>query len=169
VDLFRREMDSLFDRFFDGWPAPFEEDFGSRRLWDFDVREDDKEVVVRAEVPGFEENELNVEMDDNVLSIRAEKQQEGDGGRSYRSFYRSVALPPGIDAEKAQASYRNGVLELHFPRPEGRKGKRIPVQGQRADTGRQTPEKRSGNGSSQAGNKPEAAQSAPAAAPQGKK
>lgn len=136
LDLFRREMDSLFARFFGGgWPAPFEEDFGQMRGWGFDVDENDKEIVVRADVPGFEENELDVRLDNDVLTIKAEKEQKGDGQEEYRSFFRQVSLPSGIDAEKVQAGYRNGVLELHIPRPEGSRAKRIPVQGQQAGSG----------------------------------
>ncbi len=51
-------------------------------------------------------------------------------GRNTVNFFRTVTLPSGIDAEHAQASYHNGVLELHFPRTEQSKGRRIPVQGQ---------------------------------------
>jgi HSP20 family protein len=124
LDLFRREMDSLFNRFFGGgWLTPFEEDFRQVRGWGFDVEENDKEIVVRADVPGFEENELDVRLENDVLTIKAEKEQKGDKQREYRSFFRQVTLPPGIDAEKVRASYRNGVLELHIPRPEGSQAK----------------------------------------------
>jgi len=150
VDLFRREMDSLFNRFFGGWMAPFEEDLGLTRGWGFDVDEDDKEIVVRADVPGFEENDLDVRLDGNRLTIKAEKEQKGDDQRGYRSFFRQVTLPSGIDADKAQASYRNGVLELHIPRSEGSRPRRIAIQGQQARTGAQagtgTPSARGGNG-----------------------
>jgi len=135
LETFRREMDDLFDRFGGGWLAPSEE-YGPQRLWDFGVTEEDKEVIVRAELPGFEENELDVRLDGNVLTVRAEKQQ-GDGRQSYRSYYESVTLPPGIDADKAQASYRNGVLELHIPRAEGARPKRIPVQARQSALGQQ--------------------------------
>lgn len=131
LELFRREVSSLFDRFFQGgWLAPFGEGPASERYWDFDVQEGDTEIVVRAEMPGFEENELTVEVNNDVLTIRAEKQQKGEGEERYQSFHRSVTLPSGVDVEKAQATYRNGVLELHLPRPEGTGGKRIPIGGQ---------------------------------------
>jgi HSP20 family protein len=126
-------MDSLFSRFFGGgWLAPFEEEFGPMRGWGFDVDENDKEIVVRADMPGFEENELDVRLENEVLTIKAEKEQKGDRQREYRSFFRQVRLPAGIDTEKVQASYRNGVLELHIPRPEGSQAKRIPIQGGQA-------------------------------------
>jgi HSP20 family protein len=128
LEMFRRQFDALFDSFFGGALAPFEEEFG-RQGWGLDVQEKDKEVVVRAEVPGFDENELDVQLNNDELTIRAEKQQKEDGQERYSRYYRSLTLPPGVDAEKAQASYRNGVLELHFPRSEQARGRRIPIQG----------------------------------------
>jgi HSP20 family protein len=134
LSSFRREMDSLFDRFFGSWPTAFGEE-GLQNFWDFGVTENDKEVVVRAEVPGFEENELDVQLNNDTLTIKAEKQQKGDGHQSYRRFYRSVTLPAGVQADKAQATYRNGVLKLRLPRSEQAKGRRIPIQGLRAAPG----------------------------------
>ena len=123
-----REMDNLLERLFGGRMFPFDRDFSSMRVWDFDVREDDKEVVVRAEVPGFEESEIDVQLDEDVLSIRAEKEQKGERELEYRSFFRSVTLPRGIDVQHASATYRNGVLELRLPRSEESKPRRIAVQ-----------------------------------------
>ncbi len=128
LELFRREMDNLFNR----WMAPFGQDFGPEHFWDFDVQEKDQEILVRAEMPGFEEKDLNVELNGDVLTIKAERQEEHDGERSFRRFSRSVTLPAGVDAAKVQAAYRNGVLEMHIPRPEGANPKRITVRGQGA-------------------------------------
>jgi HSP20 family protein len=122
------ELDTLFQRFFGGWMSPSEEDFGTMHVWDFDVTEGDKEIVVRAELPGFNEKELDVQLNDNLLTIKAERKEESDKERSYRSFRRTVTLPPGIDPGKVQATYRNGVLELRIPTPEGSKARRIPVK-----------------------------------------
>jgi len=115
-------MDSLFDRFFQGWPALTEHESMA-----IDVERKDNEVVVRADVPGFEENELNVEIQNDQLTIQAEKEQKGDGQRGYRRFFRSMTLPQGVSAEKAEAHYRNGVLELHLPMTEQAKGRRVPI------------------------------------------
>jgi HSP20 family protein len=131
LEQFHQAFESLFDRFFGNFPMLSGQDFGPTRLWDFGVTENDKEVTVRAEMPGFEENEIDVQLNNDMLTIRAEKEQKGGSREEYRSFYRTVTLPSGVDAEKAQATYHNGVLELHFPRPEGAQAKRIQVQGQR--------------------------------------
>jgi HSP20 family protein len=128
----RQDFDAVFGPLLGGW---FDRDLETMRVWDFDVKEDDKEITVRAEMPGFEENEVDVQINDNVLTIRAQKEQKGDGREEYRSFFRSVVLPTGIDADKAQATYRNGVLELHIPRAEGAGPKRIKLQGQQGASG----------------------------------
>jgi HSP20 family protein len=124
-----RDFATLFDRLWSGWLGPLDEDVGSMRLWDFDVNETDREIIVRAELPGFESNEIDVQLADGVLTIKAEKQQKGDGEEEYRSFVRTITLPSGINAEQAQATYRNGVLELHIPRAEGAQPKKIQIQG----------------------------------------
>jgi HSP20 family protein len=118
LELFRREFDFLCDRSFGGFPAPFETGFSQLRRWDFGVEDRGHEVVVRAELPGFEEEDLEVQLHDNLLTIRAEKQQEDDQERRSSSFRRTVTLPPGTDPDKVTATYRNGVLELHVPKVE---------------------------------------------------
>ena len=135
LDQFRREFDSLFDRFFGGFPAPSESEFGPMRWWDFGVEDQGNEVVVRAELPGFEEKDLDVQLHDNLLTIRAEKEQEDGQERHSRSFRRTVTLPSGTDPDKVTATYRNGVLEMHVPKTEQAKGRRIPIQGQQALSG----------------------------------
>jgi HSP20 family protein len=128
LDDFRDELDTMFQRFFGGWMAPFEDDTGHMRVWDFDVTENDKEITVRAEIPGFEDKDLDVQLIDNLLTIKAEKKEETNESKSYRSFRRTVTLSPGIDPNKVQATYKNGVLELHIPRPEGAKTKKISIK-----------------------------------------
>jgi HSP20 family protein len=61
-----------------GWLAPFEQNFGAMRMWDFDVKDNDQEIVVRAELPGFEANELDVQLNNDVLTIKAEKEQKDE-------------------------------------------------------------------------------------------
>lgn len=136
VEQFRRDFDALFDRLWGGSLASYGEDWGSQRVWDFDVQDRDKEVVVRAELPGFDEKELDIQVSDNVLTIKAEKEQKGDGQQRWSRFQRSFTLPTGADPDKIEANYRNGVLEMHIPRAEGAGPKRIRVQGQQGAIGR---------------------------------
>jgi HSP20 family protein len=131
------QVDALWDRFFSGWPMSAEQEFGER-FWDLDMEEGDNEIIVRAEVPGFDPSDLDVQVNNDVLTIKAEKKQdtkEGEGAerqrqRRYAMYRRTVTLPPGTNADKAEANYRSGVLELHIPRSKEAQGKRIPIQGQ---------------------------------------
>jgi HSP20 family protein len=131
----RDEFDSLFDRFLSRWAEPFG-DLIPSRFGGLDVEDGDQEMVVRAEVPGFEPGEVDVQVSGNVLTVKAEKQEEkrskdGDGRyeeRRYRTFHQSVTLPPGTEPDKIDARYKNGLLEVHVPKSEQAKGKRIPVK-----------------------------------------
>jgi HSP20 family protein len=127
MDRLRRDFETLFGPLWRDFGM--EEDFGNMRVWDFDITENENEVTVRAEVPGFEPNELDVQVHNEVLTIKAEKQHKEGQREEFRSFSRSVMLPSGVDQDKAQATYRNGVLELHLPRSEGAQPRRINVQG----------------------------------------
>ena len=107
LDVFRREMDSLVDRFFgSGWLAPFPEDLGQMQGWGFDVDENDKEMIVRADMPGFDENELDVRLENDVLTIKAEKEQKGDNEREYRTF-----LPSSHPAARRRGGQGSSQLQ----------------------------------------------------------
>ena len=128
-----RNFDNLFDRLFRGWLGPFDEEVGSMRLWDVHMSQNDKEVVVRADVPGFDDNGIDVQVSGDMLTIRADKENKSDGHEEYRSYFRSITLPAGIDASKVEATCKNGVLELHLPRTEETQPRRIKI-GQHAAT-----------------------------------
>jgi len=114
---------------------------GARALWSPQVetfrRGDD--IVVRADIPGVQKDDVHVEVENDVLTIsgerRDEQEEQRDGyyrsERSYGQFYRALPLPEGVDAEKCEASFKDGVLEVTLPAPkqeEGRKAKRIQVR-----------------------------------------
>lgn len=130
IDEFRRSFDTLFNQFFRDWDVPISTESETYRPLDFQVEQTDDEFLVRAAVPGFEPEELDIQVADNTLTVKAEKKQEDKNGRQYRSYYRSVALPPGVDPERVQASCRHGMLELHLPRSEAAKPRKIAVQGE---------------------------------------
>jgi HSP20 family protein len=134
LDLFRREFASLFDRFFAPWPTsftPFEE---VTKPWGLEMEEKDREVVIRAEVPGFEPGELDVRLTGDVLTIRAEHKEEtkAEGEkpaeRRHGWWERTVTLPTGIEPEKVEARYHSGVLEIHVPKIPGTEPRRIEVK-----------------------------------------
>ena len=128
-DLLRREFASLFDRAFAGWPVPFEMSWEMTEPWGVAMEEGEKEVVVRAEMPGFEASELEVTLRNNLLTLRAEhREPEGAVERRQAALERMVLLPPGIDREKVEARYRNGVVEVHVPRKPEAQPRRIEVK-----------------------------------------
>lgn len=94
-----------------------------------DVRETEKEVVVHAELPGVNKEDITIELKDNILTLSGkksfEKKEENEKfhriERSYGSFSRSLAIPEGVTEKDIRAKYDNGVLEIAFPRPVEKK------------------------------------------------
>jgi HSP20 family protein len=131
---FRDEFNRLFENLMPGWMSPWE-GFGQRDRWGLDVREDEGNVVVRAEAPGFEPNDFDLEVRGDQLVLhaahKAESEEKERGYREWRQqeFYRAVPLPGGIATDKVAANYRNGVLTVTLPRTEESKGRHITVQG----------------------------------------
>jgi len=128
------ELAPLFNRFFTAFPVmetpEWPEWIYPRGLT---MEEREKEVVARMEVPGFEPGELKVEVLGGRLTVEAEHREpaeraEEPAERAYAHVRRTVTLPPGVEAEKAEAVYRNGVLEVHVPRIPEAVGRRIEVK-----------------------------------------
>jgi HSP20 family protein len=123
LEWFPREFASLFNRAFPMLPM---EPAWEVEPWGFEMNETEAEVVVRAVVPGFEPNELTVELTGNVLTIRAE--HPAPEGPPVRRLERTMTVPAGIDPEKIEARYHNGILEVHMPRTPEAKPRRIEVK-----------------------------------------
>ena len=137
----RREMDRLFDSFLDrgffGFPAVQRMVPAAISAPDIDLRENDKEIVFEAELPGMDENDVSIILRDGVLSLKGEKKSKRDERsetyhlveRSYGTFERSFRLPETIDEDQIKATFEKGVLHIVVPkRPESVKAeKRIPV------------------------------------------
>ncbi|HEV3467866.1 MAG TPA: Hsp20/alpha crystallin family protein [Pyrinomonadaceae bacterium] len=135
---FSEEMDRLFEDFGfgRGWLAPsFGRDFFPAGFGEFgqtawspqvEVFEREGQLVVRADLPGLTKDDVKVEVNDNALTISGERKSEheerGEGfyrsERSYGSFYRQIPLPEGASADDADATFRNGVLEITMPAPQ---------------------------------------------------
>lgn len=133
-----REFGALCNRLFAGWPN-LPEEFLHERLWNTEIEETEKEILVRMEAPGFEAEEFKVEILGNRLTVKAENAVEAkepaaakeahELEKRTRCFERIMTLPEGMVPEMMTAVYRNGVLELHLPRAENVLPRRVPVNG----------------------------------------
>ena len=133
----REEMNRLFDDFFTGWPWPERRKGLLEGEWapSIDVAETDEEVVVTAELPGIKQDDVDITIIDDVLMLKGEKKEEKEVKeknyhrieRSYGSFQRSVRLPTGVQADKAKAKYKDGVLQVTIPKVEEAKPKQIKI------------------------------------------
>jgi len=127
------EFEKLFARFTTTWPVMETPEYP----WGLTLEEKEKEVVVRAELPGFEPEEVKVEVAGELLTVEAEhkepaeekaEKKEKNVKRAYAHVKRVITLPPDVELEKVEAVYRNGVLEVHLPRKPEAVGRRIEVK-----------------------------------------
>jgi HSP20 family protein len=102
-----------------------------------DVWETEQEVVYAFDLPGIPQDKISLEVQDDTLTVSAERervtQESGDQffrfERRYGTITRAVGLPQGVDADAIRADYKDGVLEVHVPKPEEQKPKRITLGG----------------------------------------
>jgi HSP20 family protein len=126
---FTREIDHVFDAFFG------QTDQGRRWVPPMDLVEADDNFVLKADLPGLSEGDVNIELQDGTLTIsgerKAEHEQREKGWyrieRSFGSFNRSLTLPDGVDADAISAQFDRGVLEVRIPKPEERKPRRVEI------------------------------------------
>lgn len=128
LSFFRNDLDEMFDRLFARLPAPFEE--GWLTMSGLELEETDEAALVRADAPGFEPSEFNIEVTGNTLKITAEHKVEDADKKSTieRRLSRYVTLPAAVDPEKVEAKYRNGVLEIKLPRTVPAKHRKVEVK-----------------------------------------
>jgi len=133
----RDEMNRLFDDFFSGFPFPERRRGLMEGEWapTVDVAETDENIVVTAELPGVKQNDVEISVINDVLTLKGEKKEEKEIKkenyhrieRSYGSFQRSITLPTGVQADKAKATYKDGVLTVTIPKVEEAKPKSIKI------------------------------------------
>ncbi len=122
-----REMNRLFDDVFNRFDSGLPSMFGRGPAWSgswpsIEVNATDNEVRVSAELPGMDEKDVEVLVNDGVLTIRGEKKSEaGEQGRRFSEHYygrfeRSIALPFEVEEDRAEASFKNGVLTVALPK-----------------------------------------------------
>lgn len=129
LSLFHNDFDTVFDRIFGRWSSAFDDNWLG---WGgLETKDTDHEVIFRVDAPGFEADDFDIQVSGNTLKIYAEH-KEGDSkdGESLaeRYFERAMTLPGGIDAQKVEAHYRNGVLEVRLPKTEEARPRKITVK-----------------------------------------
>jgi HSP20 family protein len=141
--LFGAALRGEWEQFRRGWLSPAGRSFFGQQMGDWspaiEAFQRGNEFVIRADVPGMNRQDLQVDINDDTLTIhgdrREDRQEQREGvfwtERSYGSFTRVVPLPPGTITESARASFNNGVLEIvmQAPSAETRRGRRIDISG----------------------------------------
>ena len=135
-DPFRdlRQMDETVNRLWRGYggaPASAED-------WNIslDVVQRSDEIVVKASIPGVKPETIDLAIEDNILTLRADRKPDFEDEKSVYliqerptgSFYRALRLPETVDSSKVQSNYENGVLTIILPKAEEKKKKQIKIQ-----------------------------------------
>lgn len=135
VSRLRREMDRLWDEYFGPGRRAFKP---LAAEWSpvVDVSESADKVTVKAEIPGLEAKDIDISVSGDLLTIKGEKKGEREEKeenyhlveRSYGSFSRTLQLPIGVEADKIEASYKQGILTITCPKKEEAKAKLIEIK-----------------------------------------
>jgi HSP20 family protein len=132
LNSIQQEMNRLFDTVFEGPRATS----GIRRwIPSMDLVETDDQFVLKADLPGLEESDVKIEVQDNVLTLSGERNFETEAKkdgfvrveRASGSFHRSLTLPKDVDVDAIAAAFDKGVLEVRIPKPEERKPRRVEI------------------------------------------
>jgi HSP20 family protein len=137
-DILHQRIDRMFDDLSSGFGMPRLAGDDMRLLPSLEMHEQDGKLLVNAELPGVEEKDIDISVDDDVLTISGEKRSEFEGKesdayrteRSYGRFTRSVQLPFSVDPAKVDARFDKGVLKLSIDRPAEamQKARKIPIR-----------------------------------------
>jgi HSP20 family protein len=128
------EMNRLFNSVFD---SPGQGNGGTLRRWmpAMDLLETEDHFVLRADLPGMDQDDVKIELEDTTLTVSGERKAEHESNsegyyrveRALGTFARTLTLPQGVDPEAVAASFDRGVLEIRVPKPEARKPRRIEI------------------------------------------
>ena len=134
----RREVDRLFDDFFRAPMLGSSFARSTMAAWpSLEVKESDSEVRITAELPGMNEKDVELTVQDGMLTLTGEKKSENEdrdrgwSERFYGRFERRIALPDGVDEAQCNATFRDGLLTITMPKSEeSRRSRRIPINGE---------------------------------------
>jgi HSP20 family protein len=131
-DVFRREMNQMLG----GVWTPFADEWPLANIPQADISETDQALEVRMDLPGVKPEELDIQLEKNVLTVRGERSEEAEETdkkyhrveRHTGTFYRSMTLPQSVNADEVAAEYKDGVLTIHLPKTEEAKSQKIVVK-----------------------------------------
>jgi HSP20 family protein len=136
LNTIQNEMNRLFNTFFDS-PAPANTAPVAQRRWvpAKDLIETPEDFVLHADLPGLAEGDVNIELDDTVLTVSGERKPAHESHkegyyrveRAWGAFSRSLTLPEGVDPDAVKASFDRGGLEVRIPKPEQRKPRKVSI------------------------------------------
>jgi HSP20 family protein len=128
LNSLRAGLEEVFDQVIGRWPMLFEN--GWMDGYGADIEETEEMVVVRADAPGFEPEDFDIQVLGNTLKIAAKRKMEGKDNTPTiaRQLERVLTLPDGVDPAKSEAHYHQGVLELRLPKTEKAKARKIEVK-----------------------------------------
>jgi len=123
-------------RWFDALDKKKEGQKGMTWAPDVDIKETDREIQIKADLPGIKKEDINISVDEDQLVIKGERREEKEEKdkdyvrveRSYGSFYRSFSIGVPVKSDQIKASYKDGVLELVLPKPDAKKPKKIEIE-----------------------------------------
>jgi HSP20 family protein len=135
IKRFRTEIEDMFQDFMGGFSPGFSE-MMEYRAPPIDIQETENEIIVTADIPGFEKENIDLEIAGDRLKIKAESEiekEEDEKGyhrreRSKKSVYREILLPKNTKPEESKASYKNGVLKVILTKIEDEKGKKLEIE-----------------------------------------
>jgi len=139
VDLFRGRFDRMFNQMLqDIWGTPAAGEEVATRLWSpiVDVKETEEALHFMVELPGLKKEDVEITLENNVLSIAGERKFEKEAKgetyhrleRTYGAFSRSFTLPTNVRTDKVEAAFNDGVLNIHLPKMEESKPRKISIR-----------------------------------------
>ncbi|MBM3285268.1 MAG: Hsp20/alpha crystallin family protein [Candidatus Aminicenantes bacterium] len=131
----RERMNRLFEDAFSSARGEERDIVSSSWAPAVDIYEDENQLVVTAEIPGIEEKDIEIKVEDSTLSIQGERKMEKETKeenyhrieRAYGSFYRSFTLPNYIDQDRIQAEHENGILKITLPKKPELKPRKVRI------------------------------------------
>lgn len=136
IERISRDMDRIFDSFFERRFRKRFRFFDEEELYPLvDLSETDNDLILRAELPGIDPDNINISLSNGTLTIKGEKKQEKEEDiedyhiieRSYGTFTRQIELPKAVESDQVSASYKNGILKIILPKKEESKRKEIKI------------------------------------------